>query len=225
MEADQQRIKPKFQIARTRLLSILNEKPTSMNSDSFSELLLAVTRRIKNREILDSTYQKLSMDLSIELAKETIRTQHEIEFMKQFKRIKRIRMNEQVWIGNYCVDYFSSSIGLRRSSCLRGFSHKGVAVEVDGKSHENPVKQKKDARRDEFLLSLGILPWRIKNDEVNCLAIKSFVSKLSPITSNDRYRLTERTELATCAYNSSDEQWVFLANNLFSAKGESHDNN
>lgn len=60
------------------------------------------------------------------------------------------QFHRQKNIGRYIVDFYCPTIGL--------------VIEVDGNSHDN--KHEYDAKRDEFLRSLGLCVLRIDNEDV-----------------------------------------------------------
>ena len=55
-------------------------------------------------------------------------------------------------IGHYIVDFYCTELKL--------------VVEVDGDSHFSKAAQEYDNERDHFMLSLGIMTLRLKNDDV-----------------------------------------------------------
>lgn len=182
-------------------------------------LLKPVLRRIKNLTELQLLYCTVSTRLNIERTRETHRTMSEHHFQVCTQSLTKTHVTNQVWIGNHCADYFTTSLGLRRENHNRGFTQKGIVFEIDGSSHDNPIKQKKDDYKNEFLLSVGILPLRIKNNDVCIAKIKSYLLKLSPISSHDRNRLKNKIALLTCAYNATDSEWEQLAEKLFIKEG------
>jgi type I site-specific restriction-modification system R (restriction) subunit/very-short-patch-repair endonuclease len=71
----------------------------------------------------------------------------EVVFWQQVhkKKFKGYDFDRQKIVGNYIVDFYCANVG--------------VVIEIDGKSHDH--KQEYDARRDEYLRSLGLTIIRI----------------------------------------------------------------
>lgn len=63
-----------------------------------------------------------------------------------------IKFRRQHGIGHYIADFYCPELAL--------------VIEVDGDSHYSEAAQSYDKERDDFMLSLGIMPLRLKNDDV-----------------------------------------------------------
>lgn len=76
----------------------------------------------------------------------------EVIFWQQVHKRKfwNIDFDRQRIIGNYIVDFYVKTLGL--------------VVEIDGSSHDN--KEEYDARREDFLKSLGLQVYRISDYRV-----------------------------------------------------------
>ncbi|MCM2353718.1 MAG: endonuclease domain-containing protein [Pseudobdellovibrio sp.] len=205
-----------------RLCQLIMPKQ-KITKPTFQELIVSSSRRIQRNSELHLLFNSINEKLNIERVKETCRTLAECKFQEYFEDVTKVSIATQIWVGNYCVDFITTSLGVRKKDYLRGFLQKGVVFEVDGSSHDHPVKQKKDALRDEFFLSIGILPLRIVNEKVSHSHIQALCSQLAQISTPDRRRLNDKMALATCAYNASDDQWHSLVDSIFSKKGKHHD--
>lgn len=71
------------------------------------------------------------------------------DFLHEFP----IRFRRQERIGNYIVDFYCSKAGL--------------VIELDGKWHEEERAQEYDAKRSEYLESLGLVVLRFDNVDVH----------------------------------------------------------
>ena len=71
----------------------------------------------------------------------------EVVFWKQVRNWEfwQLDFDRQRVIGNYIVDFYAKSLGL--------------VIEIDGESHNE--KEDYDAKRDEFMISIGIRIFRI----------------------------------------------------------------
>jgi ATP-dependent DNA helicase RecQ len=65
-----------------------------------------------------------------------------------------LRFRRQHPVGPYYLDFFCVSCGL--------------AIELDGPSHDSPEDQDSDQRRDRFLATCGVRMLRFLNAEVMC---------------------------------------------------------
>jgi very-short-patch-repair endonuclease len=63
-----------------------------------------------------------------------------------------VKFRRQHGIGHYIVDFYCPALKL--------------AIEVDGDSHFSQSAQDYDSVRDNFMLSLGIMTIRVRNDDV-----------------------------------------------------------
>jgi len=68
------------------------------------------------------------------------------------RQVDGLKFRRQYGVGDYVIDLYCPAAKL--------------AVEVDGESHFDPVAEGKDARRQAFIESFGILVLRFKNPEV-----------------------------------------------------------
>ncbi len=71
------------------------------------------------------------------------------DFLKEFP----IRFRKQERIGNYIVDFYCAKASL--------------VVELDGKWHNEEDAQEYDAKREEYLKSLGLIVLRFDNVDVH----------------------------------------------------------
>ena len=71
------------------------------------------------------------------------------DFLKNFHQT----INRQKVIGKYIVDFYCASADL--------------VIELDGSQHGTDEGALRDAERDAYLNSLGILVWRVWNTDVN----------------------------------------------------------
>jgi len=79
---------------------------------------------------------------------------HEVLLWQQLKcgKLNGLDWTRQKIIGNYIVDFYNAP--------------KKVVIETDGYSHDNENKQNSDAKRDEYLKSLGIAVIRVLAKDV-----------------------------------------------------------
>lgn len=206
-----------------RRLSQLTAAKHEIIKPTFQKVLSLSSRRIQSNSELHLLFNAINEKLNVERTKETHRTLAECKFQECFERITKVSFASQIWVGNYCVDFITTSLGVRKKDYLRGFDQKGIVFEIDGSSHDHPIKQKKDVIRDEFLLSMGILPLRVVNEKVSPSYIQALYSQLAQISTPDRRRLNDKIALVTCAYNASDDQWHNLVDSIFSKSGKHHD--
>ncbi len=68
------------------------------------------------------------------------------------KKQQDFKFRRQHGIGPYIVDFY--------------LANKKIAIEIDGKVHDNIMRQAHDQRREEYLQSKGIKIIRFSNDEV-----------------------------------------------------------
>ena len=68
------------------------------------------------------------------------------------KKQQDFKFRRQHGIGPYIVDFY--------------LANKKIAIEIDGKVHDNIMRQAHDQRREEYLQSKGIKVIRFSNDDV-----------------------------------------------------------
>lgn len=68
------------------------------------------------------------------------------------RHLKNVKFRRQYSIGPYIVDFYSAE--------------KKLAIEVDGKYHEEPEVRENDEYRQEFIEGLGIKVLRFTNEEI-----------------------------------------------------------
>ena len=68
------------------------------------------------------------------------------------RKIKGYQFMRQKPIGNFIADFYCSKLKL--------------AIEIDGESHGNPMRQMKDDEKDSYLISVGITVLRYDDDDV-----------------------------------------------------------
>jgi len=205
----------KHKIAKSRLSLLSNKQKTLKNDQDFCEVVNKASRKINSPmliAILHQEYESTCTELNIIKAKEAISTHSEDEFLKNFKNTKKYLIKRQAWVGNLCADFLVVGAGLRKDDYIRGFQFKGLVFEIDGSSHDHPVKQKKDMFNVEQLMKLKILPIRIKNNDAHQSKSLTVFKSISPISTHERRRLIKKIELLTCAYHLSDAKWdTFIA--------------
>jgi very-short-patch-repair endonuclease len=166
-------------------------------------------RFVADRKALKAEYAAVTELLNRRHGLERQITPAEDSFFGQFSKAFRIKLYRQVWVGNLCLDFFIPALGLPKANGAKGFSLKGLAVEVDGQIHDTIMKSKKDEFKEKSLHDLGILVWRISNDQVfgeECIPSRAaFRHALKPLCSKARADLWSMIYLVTVLYHSSDE--------------------
>ena len=79
-------------------------------------------------------------------------TKEERHLWYDFLRTYPVKFTKQKIIGNYIVDFY----------CARA----KLVLELDGSQHYDPEGIQKDARRTEYLESLGLMVLRFSNDDI-----------------------------------------------------------
>jgi very-short-patch-repair endonuclease len=109
------------------------------------------------RQCMRSTakYKSLPFNPSLKTRAKELRKAgmlHEVLLWQELKskKLNGLDFDRQKIIGNYIVDFFCPE--------------KGVVIEVDGSSHDG--KQEDDAKRDEYLRSLGLEVIRLQVRDV-----------------------------------------------------------
>ena len=111
---------------------------------SNSELVDKLLRRIRNKEKLKSDYKQIISELNRKKPPECMSTPAEQKFFEKFKKLWKVKLYRQVWVGNIAVDFFTPAFGVLRKDQLRGYPFKGIGFEIDGPIHNLESKTKKD---------------------------------------------------------------------------------
>ncbi|MBX3022000.1 MAG: hypothetical protein KF799_10015 [Bdellovibrionales bacterium] len=212
-----------------RFLSRSNELAIAMKiskKNSRLNLVKALSRRIRDFGHLCESYEIVCKELARSQSAEMIVTPSEHDFKRKFAYTWRLILQEQVWIGNLCVDFFTDGLGQKKNEG-RGFITKGIVFEIDGGAHLRPAKARKDIHKEGYLESLGISVWRLKDSQVYeydwVFPTRSRVIKeFKPLCSRDRDRLRDRFQLVTLLCHGSDHQLarIFaLSPTLFCSQG------
>jgi hypothetical protein len=176
--------------------------------DSSTHPLLRGIKK-SGRYLWAQEYQAITKKLNEQRALERKITLAEAFFVQKFALEFRIKVYPQLWVGNLCLDFFIPAFGLRRGIGQRGFTLKGLAIEIDGPIHNNFVKAKKDEFKEKSLSDLGILLWRLPNEEVfrsQTLPSRELLERdLGRLCSRARADLWTKIHLITVLYHSSDE--------------------
>lgn len=183
--------------------------PRDYNFPSFVEKL-SVNIEPPSFSTLKTEYWELNQKLR-EQNPQTQRTPSE-QYLRDLIAVKTKReVYQSIWIGSYCFDLFIPNI---RSS----FKHpnrvmRGLAIEVDGDSHNFEGKMKKDNQKGIEALFLGIGETHIKNWDFNkktALDFRLGVSGLKSLDSRERRRLWRRIFCYTIAIHFPEEQFFEL---------------
>lgn len=150
-------------------------------------------------------YSKLTSILDNKYAVEASRTRFEDTVYRELKNATRLEVERSIWIGSRNIDFFILA------PCSRGSSRnfKGVAIEVDGKIHNNSVKMKRDNSKYQLLHSLDIALYTIENQDLNSSQFKSFIKDISTLPrldSRGRKRVKRNICLLTIAKNLENEE-------------------
>jgi hypothetical protein len=128
-----------------------------------------------------------------------------------------LKIYPSYWIGNRTIDIFCPQIGGLKGIQFNGRSFAGLAIEVDGGSHKNPVKQKKDLSKINFLASIGILMLSIEDDDVKTLIghrmLNEIISK-PRLDHRATQRVFHRVWLSTIAAHATDDEFTVVENQL-----------
>lgn len=186
---------------------------------NINEYLVKICSKIKNKNILNEFYGELTNSLNRKHYLERHETWSEQKFKMVFNETNKIQVLKQVWIGNCLVDFFIPALGVVKPNNTKGFSFKGIAVEVDGAIHNVEAKMKKDRYKNDFLESLEILVWRVPNEQVmnrKCsFIVQNLVeNKSNRLCSRARRQLLHRIQLATALTHSQscELQKLFFSN-------------
>ncbi len=109
---------------------------------------------------LQLEYKLLCDDLNQKHNQETVRTKAELKWIYEIKKMTKLQIIPQFWIGNHCLDYFIPALKM--------------AIEIDGPIHNKEFKIKKDQYRDENLSKLNIPVMSIPNEDIERVHIKFF---------------------------------------------------
>ena len=106
---------------------------------------------IQTGDIMDRTYSRENLLRARKLRKEM--TPWEYKLWYRFLRNLPCHFRRQKPLGNYIVDFYSSSARL--------------VIELDGSGHYETKQYAYDTRRTEEIASLGLVVYRIQNIDVD----------------------------------------------------------
>lgn len=190
-----------------RRLAVLKTTYNIQRSGTTADLIDSLHWRVDNRNLLQNAYALVCRDLDQRHSVKRFATSAEDRFAERFKAEWKIRLYRQVWVGNFALDFFTPAFGTYKSDCERGYGLKGLAFEIDGPIHETEPKIKKDQHKTESLNDLGILVWRLTNEQVfegRALPNRTnFQKQFGKLCSRERARIWSRIYLLTILYHGN----------------------
>jgi|GEM_PF-1867176 len=163
-----------------------------------------------SQKMLKDYYEHVAKVLSEHYQKATERTWSEEKVKKGLKEIGSHFVLTSAWIGRKNIDLLLPGLaGLTRGSKGPGIRFSGVAIEVDGGVHDFTPKLLGDFEKDNLLSFIGILPVRIRNEQIhqkNILDALREMSVYSVIDSRAKERMWKRIYLTTIFLNWEPKQ-------------------
>lgn len=150
---------------------------------------------------LEIIYQEITRLLNIHYKIETIQTKYEDYFLERLRLYTKLKAFRSVWIGSRCIDIFIPSLTGANTSENK---MKGLAIELDGKVHNQYDKMIKDEHLGDYLSSLGIAHMSIENSDIRNSNIVSFLEtlpSLNRLDSRARNRLWRTIHIETIRKN------------------------
>lgn len=152
---------------------------------------------------LHSHYKKAATQLATSCPGAMEKTSAERMVRQALKEMGVLYVVTSMWVGRKNIDLMAPGLtGLSMGKNRVRFT--GVAIEVDGPSHNFTPKFLADVDKDNLLCLIGAIPFRVKNEEIRdgrILEALSRVCTYSAIDSRSRRRLKKRIYLVTVFLN------------------------
>lgn len=170
-----------------------------------TETLDAIYRRASNKRDFKHSYDLICKELNRKYANEISRTPAEVRFARRMATQTKLQFYPQTWIGNMNIDSFVPALGRPKPNHLRGYTFRGLGVEIDGSIHEREAKMKKDIFKMESLNDLGISLWRFTDEQVftgrGIPSVSTIKKDFRALCSRARDRIWGRIYLLTILYH------------------------
>ena len=159
-----------------------------------------LTIQIKYQELISSLKEKRRH-------LECLQTYAERRFAHELALATAKDVHCALWIGASCIDLFIPNV---RSKGNGKRVMKGLAIEIDGDSHNYETKMRKDEVKGLMLKCIGIGQTSVANWDLNCISVRNLIEQLKslrPLDSRDRRRLWRRIQLLTLAAHLPDREF------------------
>jgi hypothetical protein len=129
---------------------------------------------------LKHAYNVLSKELDEEYKLETQRTMFENSFSKLLRGVAcKIEYHRSFWIGKRNIDFFFPTLAGTPIKSEQEKRYRGLAIEIDGKIHDQYEKMQRDQSKYKLLHNLGIATIVVENHHFDCPAVISILNNLS----------------------------------------------
>jgi hypothetical protein len=146
-------------------------------------------------------YEDLALLLNDKFHPETQKTLFEDILFKVLKGVTKLEIHRSYWIGKRNIDLFIPAVRANFDSQFQkvtGF--KGLAIEVNGKIHDQYSKMMRDEGKYDLLHSLSICTVVIENHDFNHPLVKEILQNMSKYRNPDfrsKQRLLRNIHLVT----------------------------
>lgn len=211
-ESIKDRVRVRLLIIKSIYPRIFKTEGERKEIETIKNLLASVSYRTPLDRELSVAYKEITTVLgqSFDKKYESTRTVPQRKVVEKIRSVTKLKVYESVWVGRRSLDIFLPSVAgeLGGSNRLQG-----LVIEVDGGIHNNPVKQKKDQSKYNFLHELRIGLVTIENSDTNHPVVLQQIENLKKIPKLDsraKGRVWRRVYLQTIAYNATNQMWWSL---------------